>query len=106
MCGEPAGTSRTCTPPSAANESSSGSMGSGSGSCSPRITSRHLRTNSPISDAFQSPHTPGPVASESASASCCSSSRSSRSPPSVLTTASMVSGSARSRRVAVLGSSR
>ena len=29
---------------------------------------RHRRTRSPISSAFQSPHTPGPVANESASA--------------------------------------
>src|SRR6267378_4523758 len=74
-------------------------MGSGFGSGSPAITNRQRRTRSPISEAFQSPHTPGPVASASASASTCSSSSSTASPSSASTTAAMVLGSCRSRRV-------
>ena len=70
----------------AASERYRGSIGSGCGSGSPAITSRQRRTRSPISEAFQSPHTPGPVASESASASACSSSSSTGSPPSASTT--------------------
>ena len=59
-----------------------------------------------MSEAFQSPHTPGPVASESASARACSNSSSTVSAPSAFTTVSTVTGSSRSRRVAVSGSSR
>ena len=56
-----------------------------------------------MSEAFQSPHTPGPVANESASASTCNNSNSTGSPSSASTTPEMTLGSCRSRRVAVWG---
>ena len=45
-----------------------------------------------MSDAFQSVHTPGPVASESASVRACSTSSSTGSPSNASQTAAMVSG--------------
>ena len=84
----------------------SGSSGSACGSVSPFIAIRERRTKSPTSEAFQSLHTPGPVANESASVSACSTSSSTGSPSSASQTAVMVCGSFRSCRIATLANSR
>ena len=67
---------------------------------------RLRRTKSPTSEAFQSLHTPGPVASESASVSACSTSSSTGSPSSASQTVAMVCGSLRSCRIATFANNK
>ena len=106
VSGESPGTISTCTAPSRAIDRCSAGIGSGCGSSSPANNTRQRRTSSPISVDFQSLQTPGPVASESASDRTANNSSNTGSPLSASTTPAAVAGSARSRWVAVEGSSR
>ena len=97
--------SRAAGAPSSASAAWSGRSGSGSAGTSPASRDSTRRTRSPTRPSFQSFQAAGPVAWPSAMASACSSSSSDR-PPTTEATWATVTGSSRSRRVAVCGSSR
>ncbi|SKZ04893.1 Uncharacterised protein [Mycobacteroides abscessus subsp. abscessus] len=106
VCGPSPGVRLTAYSPDSASARVCGLSGSGSSGVSPSINRMVRRTRSLISDAFHSPHTPGPVARESASASAARSSSSTLSYPRVSATSVAVAGSSRSRLVAIVGSRR